>query len=243
MYHRLTDRPDPHPYSLVTRRFRAHLSLLRALGCRTVTPLDVAEAMAGCRALPARAVVLTFDDGYRDTLELAVPILREFRFTATCFVVTDRVGLTSDWTEPAPLMGWADAREWLAAGMTLGSHSRTHPDLMQVPGDLLREEVAGSRAMLEDRLGVPVRAFAYPYNRLGPREVAAVRTAGYAAGCAGLDLSGSPHALCRVDGASDSLLWFLLRLFPAYPELHHLYRRLTTGRPSPLAPAAPGPSR
>ncbi len=226
MYHRLTAQPEPHPFSLVAARFRRQLAVLRALGYRSVSPTDVAQATLGELRLPPRSIAITFDDGYLDTLTVALPLLREFGFTAVCYVVLERVGRSSDWTTPAPLMDWADLRRWLAEGMAIGSHSRSHRDLTLLSAPELRAEVEGSRAGLEDRLGVAVPSFAYPFNRCGARELDAVRAAGYAAGCAGPELRRSVFGLTRVAGACDSLGWFLLQLLPRYPELRHLYRRI-----------------
>jgi peptidoglycan/xylan/chitin deacetylase (PgdA/CDA1 family) len=240
MYHRLTVRPEPHPFSLVAARFRRQLAVLRALGYRSVSPTDIARATVGELRLARRSIAITFDDGYLDTLTVALPLLREFGFTAVCYVVLERVGRSSDWTAPAPLMDWADLRRWLAEGMAIGSHSRSHRDLTLLSAAELREEVEGSRAGLEDRLGVAVPSFAYPFNRCGARELDAVRTAGYAAGCAGPELRRSVFGLTRVAGACDSLGWFLLQLLPSYPELRHLYRRIhrtSGGQASELASA------
>jgi peptidoglycan/xylan/chitin deacetylase (PgdA/CDA1 family) len=223
MYHRLTSQPDPHPFSMVVGRFRNQLKILRALGYRTVSPHDIARALRSGTPLPARAISITFDDGYVDTFTVALPILKEFGFTAVCNVVADRVGQFSDWTEPASLMSWPQIREWLAAGMEVGSHSQTHRDLTVLPAVELQNEVAGSRKRLEDQLGSAVPTFAYPFTVHGPREREAVADAGYEAACAGVKLHDSIFALARVEVASNSLSWVLAQLLPVYPELHHLY--------------------
>jgi peptidoglycan/xylan/chitin deacetylase (PgdA/CDA1 family) len=229
MYHRLTAGSDPHPYSLAADRFRAQLALLRALGYRSVSPGEIARAVRSGAPLPRRAVSITFDDGYRDTLTVALPILRQFGFTAVCYVVQDRVGGISDWTTPAPLMNWSEVEEWLRAGMDIGSHSRTHRDLTSLGAAELRHEVESSRALLEDRLGRPMSSFAYPFNRFGPRELDTVAAAGYECACAGPEIYDSMFALTRVRADGDSLTWFLARLLPMYPELRHLYRGVTGG--------------
>jgi peptidoglycan/xylan/chitin deacetylase (PgdA/CDA1 family) len=223
MYHRLTSHPDPHPCSMVAGRFRSQLKILHALGYRTVSPRDIARAFRSGSPLPARPISITFDDGYVDTLTVALPILKEFGFTAACFVVADRVGQFSDWTAAVSLMGWPEIREWLAAGMEVGSHSRTHRDLTLLSAVELQDEVIGSRKLLEDRLGCAIPTFAYPFTFQGPREREAVEAAGYEAACAGVQPHDSVFALARVEAASDSLSWFLAQLLPVYPELHHLY--------------------
>jgi CelD/BcsL family acetyltransferase involved in cellulose biosynthesis/peptidoglycan/xylan/chitin deacetylase (PgdA/CDA1 family) len=226
MYHRLTARTGTHPSSLMLERFRTQLSLLRALGYRSVSPLDLARAARGEQPLPPRAVIITLDDGYLDTFVAALPLLLEFGFTATCYLVAERVGGMSDWTAPARLMGWDDAREWLAAGMAIGSHTLTHANLTLLPPAKLWMEVAGSKARLEDRLGVPVESLAYPFNIVGPREMGVVEMAGYGAACAGPELYDSVFALTRLNMASNSISWFLFKVMPVYPELRHLFLTL-----------------
>jgi peptidoglycan/xylan/chitin deacetylase (PgdA/CDA1 family) len=226
MYHRLTSRTGTHPYDLMVGRFRTQLSLLRALGYQSLTPLHLARAARDGATLPARAVAITLDDGYLDTFNAALPILQEFGFSATCYLVADRIGGMSDWTMPARLMGWAEIREWLAAGMVIGSHTLTHQNLTQVSPARLWAEVAGSKARLENRLGVAVDSLAYPFNQVSPREMQAVESAGYRTACAGPELHDSLFALTRLNIASDSLSWFLLKMIPFYPELRHLFLTL-----------------
>ncbi|PYM54183.1 MAG: hypothetical protein DMD79_25045 [Candidatus Rokuibacteriota bacterium] len=112
-------------------------------------------------------------------------------------------------------MGWGEVREWLAAGMAVGSHTLSHRDLTRLAPAALRAEVADSKARIEDRLGIAVGSFAYPFNRCGQRELEAVARAGYTAGCAGPELF------------RDSLTWLSFLLVPAYPELRHLYLAVT----------------
>jgi peptidoglycan/xylan/chitin deacetylase (PgdA/CDA1 family) len=226
MYHRLTRQTGTHPFSLAVGRFRRQLTLLHALGYRSVSPV----AFLDPATLPARAVALTFDDGYLDTLTVALPLLREFGFTATCYLVADMVGGHADWTESAPLMDWAGVAAWLAAGMDIGAHSLTHADLTTLAGARLREEVGGAKARLEDRLGIAVRSFAYPFNRVNPRVLSAVGEAGYAVGVAGPEIRRSPYALSRVDGAHESWAWFAVGLLPRYPALRGAYRILLPRR-------------
>jgi peptidoglycan/xylan/chitin deacetylase (PgdA/CDA1 family) len=224
MYHRLTARTGVHPCSLAKARFRAQLRLLRALGYRSVSTLAVAAHVASGARLPARSVAITFDDGYLDTVTEALPVLLELGFTATCYVVAGRVGGVSQWTDPAPLAGWREIDPWLRAGMEVGAHSVTHPDLTALSDAALREEVAGAKTRLEDRLGIPVRSFAYPFNRVDGRVLVAVAKAGYEAACAGPEVRHSPHALSRVNGALDSWGWFGLQLLPPYLPLRAAYR-------------------
>jgi peptidoglycan/xylan/chitin deacetylase (PgdA/CDA1 family) len=230
MYHRLTARTGTHPCSLAVERFRRQLALLRAVGYRSASPAAVAGELQDRPPLSPRSVVITFDDGYLDTLTVALPLLCEFGFTATCYFVAGAIGRVSEWTDPAPLMDWADVRAWRAAGMDVGAHSLTHPDLTTLGPAALAEEVAGARARLEDRLGAAVTSFAHPFNRVNARTMDAVGAAGYVSGVAGPEPRRSPYALSRVDGAQGSWTWFALGLMPAYPALHGAYRTLIPRR-------------
>jgi peptidoglycan/xylan/chitin deacetylase (PgdA/CDA1 family) len=224
MYHALTAHTGLHPVSLAVERFRQQLGLLRRLGYRSVSPVAIADALRGGPSPGRRVVAITFDDGYLDTLTIALPLLVEHGYTATCYVVAGAVGRTSDWTEPKRLMDWDGLRDWLAAGMEIGAHSMTHPDLTDLGDRQLGEEVTGSRKRLEDRLGVAIASFAYPYNVHDERTDAAVAAAGYRAACAGVHRSGRPLALFRADGARDSWVRFALQLTRLYPGLRAVYR-------------------
>lgn len=242
MYHRVTARTGTHPCSVAVDRFRAQLRLLRALGYRSVSPLAVAAHVARETRLPARSVTITFDDGYLDTFTDALPVLVELGFTATCYVVAGGIGGVSHWTDLAPLMGRREIDGWLRAGMEVGAHSVTHPDLTTLSDTALREEVAGAKARLEDRLGIPVRSFAYPFNRVDARALAAVAQGGYEAACAGPERRHSRHALSRMDGARNSLGRFGLQLLPTYLTLRRLYRAVIP-RQEAAIPASLDPAR
>lgn len=230
MYHRLTTTTGSHPDSLAATRFRHELTVLRALGYRSLPPRALAKSLRRGDSLPPRSVAITFDDGYLDTLTVALPLLCKLGFSATCYVVVDAIGGTARWTHPAPLMDWAGVRTWLAAGMEIGSHTLTHPDLTMVGDAALQREVVLSKVRLEDRLGLPVRSFAHPYNLVDRRAIEAADKAGYADGVAGPEPSRTPYALARVNGGRGSWLQFGLRLFPAYPSLLRRYRALVSHR-------------
>lgn len=239
MYHRLTTWTGSHPYSLAVARFRAQLALLRRLGFHSISLLGLAEHLARGTPISPRAVVITFDDGYLDTLTLALPLLREFGFSATCYFVAGAIGRWSEWTKPAPLMDWDGVRAWLAAGMEVGSHSVSHRRLPWLDDAAVREEVVASKARLEDRLGIAVGSFAYPYNHVDERALAAVVAAGYAAACAGVGAYGSLWAIPRVDAAHESWARVALPLLRALCW-NRLPRR-TRGEPHRPAPVSERP--
>ena len=230
MYHRVTlQEPDldPHHLCVSVDRLAGQLDRLENAGFSAV-PLELAARPAG-RGEGSRYAI-TFDDGYIDNLELALPILMSRSLPAILFVPTRRLGRTSAWDADAlQLLTPAQLREWHAAGMLVGSHSRTHLRLTQLSGTDLRDEVRGSKADLEDLLGDEVRFFAYPYHDLDARVAAEVAEAGYAGAVGGRAGAHTRFNLHRVD-AGRLEGW---RFTAATGDLLHNVRRL------PL----PGPAR
>ena len=186
MYHSIgVAETDPYQITVSPPSFERQMQYLRDRGLRRCNMRELVDAQD--RGCSAGLVGLTFDDGYTDFARNAVPTLRHHGFTATVFVVVRRLGTTNGWDSRGPrktLMNAAQLRDVHAAGMEVASHSATHASLPEVAEPALRSEIADSRAELEDVLGDEVRGFAYPYGHLGPREVDAVRQAGYAYACA-----------------------------------------------------------
>ncbi|HMA28598.1 MAG TPA: polysaccharide deacetylase family protein [Thermoanaerobaculia bacterium] len=137
------------------------------------------EAPAG-----SRRAILTFDDGYRGVLAHALPALLARGFSATVFVVADKVGGTNDWDGETPgeaLLSADEIRELHGKGLEVGSHGATHRALTGLSDAELSRELAGSRETLERLVGAPVTSFCYPFGDFDDRVVEAARAAGYRA--------------------------------------------------------------
>lgn len=187
MYHNLGHPPQGAKLRNLYVRAGAFARQMRVLRMLGFQGLSMSAAMPYLRGeKTGRVAVITFDDGYLDTLETALPVLRTHGFSATCYVVSGRTGQYNDWDATAlnvrkPLMSADQVQEWQAAGMEVGAHSRTHPHLPACTDAELQAEVAGSKADLEDLIGTPVTQFCYPYGDLDARVVTAVRQAGFSA--------------------------------------------------------------
>ncbi|MFF5423329.1 MULTISPECIES: polysaccharide deacetylase family protein [unclassified Streptomyces] len=240
MYHSVGDpADDPYQVTVSPVRFAQQLHWLADRGLRGVSVRELLEATARGRA---RGLVgLTFDDGYADFVDSALPLLRRHGFTATVFVLPGRMGGENAWDTDGPrkpLLDEDGIRRIAAAGMEIGSHGLTHLALTETDDTTLAAETRRSRALLEEITGGAVDGFCYPYGRTDPRVMHAVRKAGYRYACA-IDpgpLTGA-YALPRVHiGEADTAL----RL-AAKRTLHPLRRRHPADLlPAPSLPAAVG---
>jgi peptidoglycan/xylan/chitin deacetylase (PgdA/CDA1 family) len=183
MYHRIAAAGGLRRYRIAPEMFAQQMSLLDAAGFTTLTPEALAEGLDRGRPFAGRPVVLTFDDGYDDFYEVAWPVLRAHRFTATVFAVAGRLGQTADWDAeygpPASLMSAERLKALAREGVSIGSHAFTHTRLTHLEtGELYRETLA-SAAILEQVLGRRPTAFCYPYGALDPVVEQAVEVCGY----------------------------------------------------------------
>jgi peptidoglycan/xylan/chitin deacetylase (PgdA/CDA1 family) len=185
LYHGIhrSGEADTGQWSLAINQFRDHMSVLKNEGFSTIRIRELNFDESEC----SRKVAITFDDGYKNNFDLAIPLLKDFGMTATWFVVTRGLGEPAPWTSsslhPPELLAADDLRRMQAMGFEIGSHTRSHRNLTQIGSGELEAEVSGSRDDLEDILGNPVSSFAYPFGALNASCVDAVANAGYRHAC------------------------------------------------------------
>lgn len=152
-------------------RFLQLMRLLANAGYTGVSARDWWNAHHGGPALPPKPVVITFDDGYLDITEHALPVLKSLGFRATVFIVTSCIGGNNDWDSQwgtVPLMDADQIRYWAGLGMEFGCHSAKHRDLTQMTPLELERDISSSNDELCSVLGTRVITFAYPYGRNNP---------------------------------------------------------------------------
>jgi peptidoglycan/xylan/chitin deacetylase (PgdA/CDA1 family) len=199
LYHAVTATPGRHiaPFTVRPDEFARHLDAVLATGRRAVRFSDLvagehtaaehgSDGGAGAGQDRRRPVVITFDDGYADFAESALPALLARSLPSTLFLTTGWLaGGTS--REPGPsdaMLSWSQLPELLEAGVELGAHSHSHPQLDTLSGRALREELRTPKDLLEAALGQRVDLFAYPHGYSGPRVRRATRDSGYRAAAA-----------------------------------------------------------
>jgi peptidoglycan/xylan/chitin deacetylase (PgdA/CDA1 family) len=187
MYHQIDTRPER---SAVMRglvvspaAFARQMGLLKTLGYQGLSMSALMPYLRGERQ--GKVVGITFDDGYVNNLDHAMPVLQHCGFSATCYMVSGQLGGSNVWDHsmgiaPKPLMQAAQARAWVAGGQEVGAHTRNHVDLRSLSAAQAQQEIAGCKAELEDASGAAVSQFCYPYGYYTPAHVAMVQGAGYA---------------------------------------------------------------
>ncbi len=183
LYHAVTHDPGSHiaAFTVTPEEFARQLDVVQAAGYRCITFGELVDGGAGMPA--GKIAVITFDDGYADFASAALPALTARGLPATLF-------LTSGWLtgrgnrEPGPsdpMLAWGQLPELLAAGVELGAHSHSHPQMDTLSARAAREELWRPKDMLEQELGRQVDLFAYPHGYSGPRVRELAPAAGYRA--------------------------------------------------------------
>jgi peptidoglycan/xylan/chitin deacetylase (PgdA/CDA1 family) len=170
---------DPNRICVSPQRFEAQMRYLERRGLRGVS---VSELLRASGTKRARSLVgLTFDDGYENFLQDALPTLERFGFSATVFVVGGMLGGENIWDEVPRmrLLGAEGVREAAERGIEIGSHGMGHLRMSDLEPEQLEREVVESRRVLGEVSGQAVQGFCYPYGNLDQAAVQAVRRAGY----------------------------------------------------------------
>ncbi len=167
-------------------RFASQLDALIDGGYRFIGEEAFLETIYGSRTGSPKEVLLTFDDGYQELIEYAVPQLERRSIPALIFIVSSFAGLENRWELDWPgrrftHMSWDEAADLAGRGFSFGSHTRTHRDLSRLTLEEVREELVLSRSEIEIKLGLTVESLSYPFGRLNRVIAEEASLAGYRA--------------------------------------------------------------
>lgn len=185
MYHSIAKPIKGAPFKCLhvpPKRFSLQMRLLALLGYQGLSMHGLAPYLRGEKM--GKVIGITFDDGYRNNLTHALPVLQRHGFSATCYLVSDYIGQHNIWDEVKnipknPLMNEAEIRQWLSAGMSIAAHTKTHVDLSACDEATAWHQINGSKADLESRFNTVIDDFCYPYGKFDESHVAMVKKAGF----------------------------------------------------------------
>ena len=166
MYHNIADcQARRHSYYRTYTSplaFAQQMRLLHDNDYRTVSIQESLRDLA-LHKTPTKSVVITFDDGYADFYRQALPVLNQHGFSATVYVIASLLKTQRTSFNGAECLTLAEVRELHSQGISIGSHTLSHPMLTRLSPCQLEEELCKSKTLLEDELGAPVKSFAYPF--------------------------------------------------------------------------------
>lgn len=155
-YHSISDKEiDGNAVIITEERFRSHMKTIHSLGYKTLTIEELKEYLIDNKEIPVKSVLITFDDGYKDTYSTALNILKEYNMVATVFIIGDKV-------DKDGYMSKEDINEWINSGCSVGSHTLTHRNLDELSYEKQESEFIKSKDILENIINNKVISIAYP---------------------------------------------------------------------------------
>ncbi len=200
-YHSLD--PSGSVVSVQPDMFSSQMASLAAIHHRCISLQEALDFRQAHQNWPPNSTILTFDDGYRNLYDYALPVLNELKFRATVFVITGHIGGYNDWSKLPPgmqrkeMLSWEQIVALQDAGIEIGAHTDCHPDLRRIDAAQMDHELSESREQLEDRLKRQVRTFAYPFGSLN-RTVVTAAASYFQAACTTELRRASEHPLHRL---------------------------------------------
>lgn len=244
MYHMITEPQDPIETVLcrTPEAFRQDMQQIREAGYQVVPLAKVLEGLAGKLEFPEKTVVITFDDGVACGYENALPILQEFGYPSSIFIVSGCINGYTEWGKVFGLprrrmLTSSEIRALAEAGVDIGAHTVNHAWLAKCDESVARQEIRNSKAALEDILGQAVPHFAYPFGNWNQKVRNAVMEAGYSGACStmpGRNRPGiDPYLLHRTEIKGSDAPWqFRLKLrfatndMPPLPPVRSTLRKI-----------------
>tara|TARA_B100000787_G_scaffold163781_1_gene145777 strand:+ start:4237 stop:4959 length:723 start_codon:yes stop_codon:yes gene_type:complete len=213
MYHSIESMPKStvmRGLHVPPRRFKFQMFILKFLGYKGLSLKDLRPYLNGDKQ--GKVVGITFDDGYQNNLISAAPTLLKYNFSATCYIVSERVGSSNVWDlnkkiTQRPLMSENEINQWLDLGMDIGAHTKTHADLTSISETEAKQEINDCKVDLEKKFKVVISDFCYPFGRFNEAICDIAKSSGY--------LSATTMNRGRVTSKSNR------HQLPRIPVTHH----------------------
>ncbi|HEY61031.1 MAG TPA: polysaccharide deacetylase family protein [Anaerolineae bacterium] len=205
LYHHVSDEEDGNRYYVTPRAFQKQMEMLYERGYKTITVSQLLDVLIYGGELPPKPIVITFDDGHMSVYEDAYPIMEKYGFVGVFYIVANRL-------ESDGFVGVKELKYLSNHGWEIGSHSFSHPDLTSSHKQA-KHELLDSRLFLEEKLGIKIQTFAYPYGTIDPFIATKTQNYGYR-GAVGLGTSikhtyGTMYYLSRIEiHGTDNLKMF-----------------------------------
>jgi len=231
MYHSIAAMPKGtvmRSLHVPPKLFKLQMWLLKIMGYQGLSMSKLQPYLTGDKV--GKVVGITFDDGFQNNLTYALPILKKFGFSATCYIISQKIGGINEWDldkgiDENPLMDVSEIKEWIKNGMEIGSHSQNHVRLSECNIEVATTEIEQSRVDLEAQFGCTVEHFCYPYGSFNDEIVAITKNTGYITATTvtrGRSKSGdNPLVLPRVPITHRTFLHlFIMKILSKYEDKH-----------------------
>lgn len=239
MYHKVPDQvlQSPHKIFVTKTNFEKHLSSFKLFGLKTLTFSDLEKFRKGKRSwknFPRRPLILTFDDGYRDNLLNASPLLLRAGYKAQLFLLADSTFKSNSWDHGPhesgdAIVSGSERQDWLMSAFEIGSHGIKHVHLPEIPIEDAHREITESKKRLEAEFRTPINVYAFTYGETNQDLAQIAQTAGYSyavnTDSGGLNMEENPFAIFRVNIFPDESLFSLWKKTSSWYRNYYFKKR------------------
>lgn len=239
MYHKIPVTPpvSQHKIFVTAENFEKHLKIFKFLGFKALTFSELSlyrRGLLNFRNFPKKPLLLTFDDGYRDNLEVASPLLKKYGFRAQLFLLADKSIASNVWdqgsTEPAhEIVSGTDRQKWKSSAFEIGSHGFSHKPITEFSTQQAFAELKNSKEALEKEFEQPIISYAFTYGTATQNSAAMAEAAGYEyavnTDSGGHHLEEAPHAIFRVNIFPDENFWSLFKKTSSWYRRYYFFKR------------------
>jgi len=220
MYHMISEPKTAAEvkYACPPKQFERQLQMLLSAGFKPISINAIEDYYFHQTPLPDKAFLITLDDGFEDNYSNAFPILQRYKIPAVIYLATGLVGKTNQWMSTPTfserkMLSWAQIKDMARQGIVFGSHTVSHPKLIELDDSSVSNELVQSKRLIEDQLGIECSHFAYPYGLLTKKTRELVQQAGFKTACSTRsgfnNTERDPLILHRIEVYGDDSMWKL----------------------------------